>query len=354
MAFPWWTLTCRSLRRDGSAIAAAFRGRVVVVVILGVVAVVIAVAGGEAREPAVAVEVTADADVVLEPSLVGAQPAARAARRHPGRHHAPHARAAVGAAHAGLQRCLPPHQARPRPGAHKAPEHAAVGAHVVVGAGDGVLAGVRHVEQVAPAPPRQEAPPGRLGEAGHAREVAPHRRRRRRRAAAEEQQLRQRRPPAHDPARGRARERGHHPRRTGDAELPPQHALRDGAQPPADAGDGAQRLGVEVEGPEHQRQDVLVQDPRVHVVGSPPRRRTNAAAPVARAAAPAPARARARAAARRAQEPPRVPRALAHRSAIIEQNPVGCCGLLAPCCNARLLAARKREPTRCQPKAENE
>ena len=91
MADWWWTLTCQSLRRDGAAIAAAFRGSVVVN--LGV----IAVAGGEAREPAVAVEVSAEADVVLEAALVGSQPAARATRRD-----APDARTAVGAAHARL------------------------------------------------------------------------------------------------------------------------------------------------------------------------------------------------------------------------------------------------------------
>jgi hypothetical protein len=288
------------LRRHVGAIVAAFRGSV----ILGV-GVAIGVAGGEAREPAVAVEVSADADVVLEASLVGAEPAARAARRHPGRHHAPDARAAVGAAHARLQRGPAPHQARARPGARESPEHAAVGAHVVVGAVDGVLAGVRHVEQVAPAPARQEAPAGRLGEAGHAREVAPHGRRRR--AAAEEEQLGQRRPPAHDAPRGRAaaRERGHHPRRPRDAELPPQHALRDGPQPPADAGHGAQRLGVEVEVPEHQRQDVLVQDPRVDETGPRHADAAAAAVPVGRGAAPA-------AAGRRGEELARVPRALAH------------------------------------------
>lgn len=73
-------LECRELRRGTAIVAAAFRGRVVVV-ILRVAAAVLAVAGCESREPAVAVEVPADADVVLEAALVGAEPPPRDARQ---------------------------------------------------------------------------------------------------------------------------------------------------------------------------------------------------------------------------------------------------------------------------------
>lgn len=73
--------------------AAALRRRVGVGAGAGVV---LAFAGGEAGEPAVAVEVTADADVVLEAALEAAQPPPRGARHHPRGDHAPDARAAVG------------------------------------------------------------------------------------------------------------------------------------------------------------------------------------------------------------------------------------------------------------------
>nr|CAB3478599.1 unnamed protein product [Digitaria exilis] len=80
-----------------------------------------------------------------------------------------------------------------------------------------------------------------------------------------------------------------------------EDALRDGAKAAADAGHGAERLGVEVDGTEHQRQDVLVQDPRVHVAAPRCRGPNAAAVAVARASSAA---APGRAAARRAEEPP--------------------------------------------------
>jgi hypothetical protein len=51
---------------------------------------------------------------------------------------------------------------------------------------------------------------------------------------------------------------GHRPRRAGDAELTPEHALHVDAEAAADARRGAQRLQVSVHGVEHERQHLLV------------------------------------------------------------------------------------------------
>ena len=160
---------------------------------------------------------------------------ARAAWRQARGGDAPDGRAAVGAPEQWIQWGAAAHQAGARAGAHEPMEHATVRANVlVVAAGrNGVLARVRHVQHVPAAPPRQEAPPGRLGEAGHGGQVARHGGHRG--AAAEEEQLRQRRPPATDAPRGRRRERLRHPRRPRDAEVAPQHAPRDDAEAAAGA-----------------------------------------------------------------------------------------------------------------------
>jgi hypothetical protein len=286
-----------------------YTSRLTVVLVSGAGGRVIAV--GEAREPAASVKVSADADEVLEAAVVGAEPSRSAARSEAGGGHAPDTCAAVGASHAGLERRAVPHEPRARAGAHEPAEHAAVGADVVV-AGDGVLARVGDVEQVPRAAPRQEAPPGGLGEAGDGREVARHAGARR--AAAEEEQLRERRPPAADPPRrgGPAPQRRHHARGPGDAELAPQDALRHRAQAAADARHHAEGLGVPVEEAEHQHQHLLVHDPRVHAAG--PRRIAAPVLPLPRSVSRAVACASDTAAVRRAAHLPHGRCPLAHPS----------------------------------------
>lgn len=221
-------------------------------------------------------EVAVHAHEVLEPAVSRPEPPGSALGDEPSRGHAPDPGLAVGA-NPVLERHLLPYQASSGSRAHEPLEHSPVDPQVLDLVFHMVLAWVAHVEQVATALPRQEAPPRRLGEAGGLQEVARQPLAQpevaaRLGPAAEEHELRQGGPATGDPpsrsgGHGAPQQGGHHVWRPVHAQLPPQHPLRDRPELPAHRRGQAQRLQVPLGILEDQHQHPLVDQGRLGPLG---------------------------------------------------------------------------------------
>lgn len=254
----------------GVVATAAAHATVIIFIFIFIGTAAIVVRGGEGHQPARAVQVPVQAHEILRGAVARPEAARHALPRDEARRrHAPHSGGAVGAAHPFLELHLLPDQAIPRPRLHEFPKYPSVYPDIVrphLPRRRRVLARIAHVQYVSAAALRQETPTRRLREPGRLDEVT---RRRptqpeipgRLTTAAVIEKLGQSRPAADDGAVGGALgERRHHPRRAEEAELPPEEALGDCAEPPVDRGGAAERADVPFHALENQKKNSLVEN----------------------------------------------------------------------------------------------